>query len=120
MAHTLKLIYIDLRNNENPPFSWQAKDVVAARWTQTSKRERKKRGNEEIFGGAAFYSSHYMREDEEGNTVAATLDDNGLNFDLLGPSAAQTWLVWLSFVEKYPLTLDELLSCRSNVNFNLA
>lgn len=79
MAHTLKLIYIDLRNNENPPFSWQAKDVVSARWTQTSKRERKKRGNEEIFWGL-LSSAHITRGRMRKVTVSATLDDNSLIF----------------------------------------
>lgn len=119
MVHTLKLIYIDLRNNENPPFSWQAKDVVSARWTQTSKRERKKGGNEEIFWGAALFISHYMREDEERHTDSATFYNNGLHFCFfLRQSDAHALPVLLSVVQNtyfafhmYILTWLETSAC---------
>lgn len=77
MAHTLKRIYIDLRNNENPPFSWQAKDVVGLRLqSQRGRKEEMKR----FLRGGALFISHYTREDEESHTDSATFHDNALNF----------------------------------------
>lgn len=98
MVHTLKLIYIDVRNNENPPFSCQAKDVVSARFRLQSERGRKEEMR--FFGGAALFISHYMREDEESHIDSATFDDNGLNFCFfLRQSDAHALVVSLSVVQ---------------------
>ncbi|KAF0042013.1 hypothetical protein F2P81_005545 [Scophthalmus maximus] len=57
------------------------KDIVSARWTQTSKFpkcERKKRGNEEIFHGCSLIS-YYTREYEETlKQFLSTFNDNHL------------------------------------------